>query len=84
MRDEVRAAENKRDTLREQFGWAGQHIAIYAGTVPLGHDMDMAVRAVQQVREQVSGKLRWKVYPKSVPEIVPTSVRISPNGSCAP
>jgi len=61
LREQVRAAELKRAALREQFGWAGQHIAIYAGTVPHGHDMDVAVRAVQTVRTSAAGKLRWVI-----------------------
>ena len=59
LREDVRVAEAKRDALREQFGWAGQRIIIYAGTVPNGHDMDMAVQAVAAARG--STPLRWVI-----------------------
>ena len=48
LRQQVAQAQTQRDTLRLQFGWADKHVVIYAGTVPHGHDMDMAVQAVRQ------------------------------------
>jgi len=45
LRAQVTAAQARRDSLRAQFGWQ-QPIAIYAGTVPLNHDLDMMVRAL--------------------------------------
>lgn len=42
----VTAAQAQREALRQQFGWNKQTIAIYTGTIPHGHDMDMAVRAI--------------------------------------
>ena len=47
LRQQVVQAEAKRDALRQQFGWADQRVVIYSGTVPYGHDMDMAVQAVK-------------------------------------
>ncbi len=47
-REQVAHAEAQRDDLRQRFGWADKHVVIYAGTVPHGHDMDMAVQAVRQ------------------------------------
>ena len=48
LREQVTQAEARRNELRQQFGWATARVVMYAGTVPNGHDMDMAVRAVQQ------------------------------------
>jgi glycosyltransferase involved in cell wall biosynthesis len=53
----VSAAETRRDALRERFGWRGQTIAIYTGTIPHGHDMDMAVRAIAAAPDSV----RWVI-----------------------
>ena len=61
LRAEVVVAEAQRETLREQFGWAGQQVVIYAGTVPLGHDMDMAVKAMKQVVKTQALSLRWVI-----------------------
>ncbi|MCS6849294.1 MAG: glycosyltransferase, partial [Anaerolineae bacterium] len=38
-----------------QFGWH-QPIAIYAGTVPLNHDLDVAARAIQRLPD-----VRWVI-----------------------
>jgi glycosyltransferase involved in cell wall biosynthesis len=46
MRGQVAAAQAKRAALREQFGWHGP-IAIYAGTIPLNHDLDMVVHSIK-------------------------------------
>ncbi len=46
LRAVVSAAAARRDALREAFGWRNHIIAIYTGTIPLGHDMDMAVQAI--------------------------------------
>lgn len=48
MRAQVAQAESRREALRAQFGWR-QPIAIYAGTIPLNHDLDIAVRALQRL-----------------------------------
>lgn len=53
LREQVAQAEAQRESLRQRFGWADQRVVIYAGTVPHGHDMDMAVQAVQQNRTGV-------------------------------
>jgi glycosyltransferase involved in cell wall biosynthesis len=47
LHNQVAQAESKRDSLRTQFGWANKQVVIYAGTVPNGHDMDMAVQAIR-------------------------------------
>lgn len=48
MRVQVAQAQSRREALRAQFGWR-QPIAIYAGTIPLNHDLDIAVRALQRL-----------------------------------
>lgn len=45
MRAQVAHAAANREALRAQFNWH-QPIAIYAGTVPLNHDLDIAARAI--------------------------------------
>ncbi len=42
----VAAAESERAALRERFGWRDKHVVIYTGTIPHGHDMDLAVHAI--------------------------------------
>ena len=49
-----------RDELRVRFGWPAGPVVIYAGTVPLNHDMDMAVSAVKQAIA-VHPTLRWVI-----------------------
>jgi glycosyltransferase involved in cell wall biosynthesis len=50
MRAQVARAEARRTALRAQFGW-DRPVVIYAGTVPLNHDLDVAVRAVRELPE---------------------------------
>jgi glycosyltransferase involved in cell wall biosynthesis len=45
LRDEVAQAAAQRVALRRSFGWANERVVIYTGTVPHGHDMDLAVAA---------------------------------------
>lgn len=47
LRAHVAQAEARREDLRRQFRWADKRVVIYTGTVPHGHDMDMAVQAVR-------------------------------------
>jgi glycosyltransferase involved in cell wall biosynthesis len=46
MRDQVAAAQARRDALRAEFGWRAPAV-IYAGTIPLNHDLDMVVDAIK-------------------------------------
>jgi len=46
LRATVAEAEAGRAALRAQFGWK-QPVVIYAGNVPLNHDLDIAVRALR-------------------------------------
>lgn len=55
LRALVDAALPRRDAVRQQLGWR-EPIAIYAGTIPHGNDMDMAVRAVA-----ATPGLRWVI-----------------------
>ena len=50
MRAQVARAEAQRAALRAQFGW-DRPVVIYAGNVPLNHDLDVAVRAVRELPE---------------------------------
>ena len=50
LREKVAWAELRRDELRESFGWRNKRVLIYAGTVPLNHDLDIAVRAIAAIR----------------------------------
>lgn len=55
LRAQVARAEARREALRTQFGWR-QPIAIYAGTVPRNHDLDIAVCALQRLPDA-----RWVI-----------------------
>lgn len=55
MRAQVARAVANREALRAQFGWH-QPIAIYAGTVPLNHDLDIAARAIARLSD-----VRWVI-----------------------
>lgn len=58
-RVEVAEAEARRDVLRRAFGWdATTPVLIYAGTVPLNHDLDVAVRALATL---VHSPWRWTI-----------------------
>jgi glycosyltransferase involved in cell wall biosynthesis len=35
----------ERDSLRQRFGWRDKRVLIYLGTIPRGHDMDIALAA---------------------------------------
>jgi glycosyltransferase involved in cell wall biosynthesis len=48
MRIQVVAAQAKRATLRQQFGWH-EPVMIYAGTIPLNHDLDMLVTSLRGI-----------------------------------
>ncbi len=60
LRGVVALAEARRGALRAQLGWEGQRVLIYAGTVPLNHDLDIAVRAIAGLRAAGSD-LRWAI-----------------------
>ncbi len=63
LRAQVAEAEGRRDALREQYGWAGSRVLIYAGTVPLNHDLDIAIKALQHVLAEPGGHggLKWAI-----------------------
>ena len=58
VRAYVSDQERNRQALRNFFGWGNEPVIIYVGTVPNGHDMDVAVRAMERV-SQVHHRLRW-------------------------
>jgi glycosyltransferase involved in cell wall biosynthesis len=60
LHEQVAQAEAIRDELRARFGWQAEPVVIYAGTVPLNHDMDMAVSAVKQAIA-IHPTLRWVI-----------------------
>lgn len=62
LRTEVNEALAQRDALRASFGWSNDpaaRVLIYAGTVPHGHDMDMAVAAVREAAKTAT--VRWVI-----------------------
>lgn len=60
LRQQVEQATSNRCELRNRFGWANQRIVIYAGTVPLNHDLDIVVNAMCIVRAHQTD-VRWVV-----------------------
>jgi glycosyltransferase involved in cell wall biosynthesis len=60
LREQVARAEAQREELRARFGWTALPIAIYSGTVPFGHDMDIAVRAVRDALSR-HPDLKWVI-----------------------
>lgn len=60
LRDLVILAEAQRAGLRTRFGWGSRPVVIYAGTVPFGHDMDIAVSAIRTALAQ-HPSLRWVI-----------------------
>ncbi|MDW8350368.1 MAG: glycosyltransferase family 4 protein [Anaerolineae bacterium] len=55
LRAQVARAQVKREALRAAFGWR-QPIAIYAGTIPRNHDLDIAVHALRRAPD-----VRWVI-----------------------
>jgi glycosyltransferase involved in cell wall biosynthesis len=60
LRAVVAQAQANRPALRARFGWTEGPVVIYAGTVPLQHDMDMAVTALRQAVGS-HPTLRWVI-----------------------
>jgi glycosyltransferase involved in cell wall biosynthesis len=62
MHAQVAAAQAKRAALRAQFGWGSEPVVIYAGTIPLNHDLDVVVKSVKNLTGlgDLSG-LRWVI-----------------------
>ncbi len=58
LRAVVARAEAQRDHLRLRFGWLAGPVVIYAGTVPLNHDLDIAVSALRRAIAS-HPSLRW-------------------------
>ncbi len=46
LRSVVAAAHSRRIELRRRFEWSDKHVAIYAGTIPFGHDMDILAQSL--------------------------------------
>jgi glycosyltransferase involved in cell wall biosynthesis len=62
MHAQVAAAQAKRDALRTQFGWGSEPVVIYAGTIPLNHDLDIVVKAMRELVETRRGaSLQWAI-----------------------
>ena len=53
-------ARSQRDELRLRFGWGQSPVVIYSGTVPLNHDLDIAISAVQTALGRYPS-LRWVI-----------------------
>jgi glycosyltransferase involved in cell wall biosynthesis len=51
MRAQVARSQDRRDALRAQFGWGSEPVVIYAGTIPLNHDLDVVVKALRNLVE---------------------------------
>jgi len=45
LRAEVAVAHAERDSLRQSYGWQDKRVVIYLGTIPHGHDLDIALAA---------------------------------------
>jgi glycosyltransferase involved in cell wall biosynthesis len=60
LREQVIQVQAMRNDLRTRFGWQAEPVVIYAGTVPLNHDMDIAVSAVKQAIISYPA-LRWDI-----------------------
>jgi glycosyltransferase involved in cell wall biosynthesis len=58
MLAQVAVARANRDALRAQFGWH-QPIIIYAGTIPLNHDLDMVFSNLAGVKDLPN--FRWVI-----------------------
>ncbi len=56
LRGVVATAQANRENLRAAFGWTGRNVAIYAGTIPLNHDLDVIVKSLgmPSLREMAS------------------------------
>jgi glycosyltransferase involved in cell wall biosynthesis len=62
MRAQVSKAESRRSELRQQFGWCNKRVVVYAGTIPLNHDLDIAVKAIRGLAEtHLGASLRWAI-----------------------
>lgn len=60
LRLHVAHAETQRAQIRQRLGWADSPVVIYSGTIPLLHDMDMAVTAVRTALKRFP-QLKWVV-----------------------
>ena len=71
LADEVTRAQDVREQTRARLGWATSRVVVYAGTVPLNHDLDVALQAVAGLadgaREGV--KLVFQVVGDGVPAL---------------
>jgi glycosyltransferase involved in cell wall biosynthesis len=60
VKEQVSVAQSHREELRARYGWGSLPVVIYAGTVPLNHDLDIAVSAMRSALVRHPG-LRWVV-----------------------
>ena len=60
LRHRVAQAEQHRSEIRAHLGWGDSPVIIYSGTIPLQHDMDIAVSAISSLLEQ-HPDLKWVV-----------------------
>jgi glycosyltransferase involved in cell wall biosynthesis len=60
LRAKVAAAQAERDALRQRYGWQHKRVVIYLGSIPHGHDMDIALAAFAAVAREDPG-LVWCV-----------------------
>ncbi|HEY3290354.1 MAG TPA: glycosyltransferase family 4 protein [Anaerolineae bacterium] len=60
LRSSVDQAISRRQELRRRFGWLKHQVVIYAGTVPLNSDLDIAVKAMIALRTR-DIDYRWVV-----------------------
>jgi glycosyltransferase involved in cell wall biosynthesis len=60
LQSQVAQAEARRRELRTQFGWTDGPVVIYSGTIPLKHDMDIAVAAVREALS-MHANLKWVI-----------------------
>ncbi|HRA54541.1 MAG TPA: glycosyltransferase family 4 protein [Thermoflexales bacterium] len=51
LRADVAAIEPTRQALRAGYGWRDKQVVIYLGTIPAGHDMDIALSAFAAAAE---------------------------------
>jgi glycosyltransferase involved in cell wall biosynthesis len=52
VRQYVAEEESNREYWRLQFGWGREPVIIYAGTVPIVNDLDVAIRALEIVSQK--------------------------------
>lgn len=71
LADEVTRAQNLRQQTRARLGWAASRVIVYAGTVPLNHDLDVALQALAGLADGAHEgvKLVFQVVGDGVPAL---------------